>query len=116
MGEEVPETFHFRRVSDGMAQNAVLALAAALELGAKPAELRERLAGWRPGKLRGEVIEREGRLLYVDCYNANPASMADALTAFVALARWGSRGCTSLGAWKNWGRSRRPIIVLWAAR
>jgi UDP-N-acetylmuramyl pentapeptide synthase len=28
-----------------MAQNAVLALAAALELGVKPTELRERLAG-----------------------------------------------------------------------
>ncbi|MFI5358101.1 MAG: glutamate ligase domain-containing protein, partial [Opitutales bacterium] len=26
-----------------------------------------------------------GRLLYVDCYNANPASMADALDAFNAL-------------------------------
>jgi UDP-N-acetylmuramoyl-tripeptide--D-alanyl-D-alanine ligase len=103
MGEEVPETFHFRRVSDGMAQNAVLALAAALELGVKPAELRERLAGWRPGKLRGEMIEREGRLLYVDCYNANPASMADALTAFVALAPVGQPRLYVIGCMEELG-------------
>lgn len=28
----------------------------------------------------------EGRRLYLDCYNANPASMADALAAFCAVA------------------------------
>jgi UDP-N-acetylmuramoyl-tripeptide--D-alanyl-D-alanine ligase len=28
----------------------------------------------------------DGRLLYLDCYNANPASMADALAAFESIA------------------------------
>lgn len=103
VGEEMPETFHFRRVSEGMAQNAVLALAAALELGVKPAELRERLAGWQPGKLRGEVITREGQLIYVDCYNANPASMADALATFAALAPAGQPRLYVLGCMEELG-------------
>lgn len=103
IGAELPETFHFRRVSDGMAQNAVLAIAAALELGVKPGELRERLAEWRPGKLRGEVIERDGKLLYVDCYNANPASMADALAAFAALAPVGQPRLYIIGCMEELG-------------
>ena len=37
--------------------------------------------------MRGEVRREQGRLLYVDCYNANPASMADALSAFDDLTK-----------------------------
>lgn len=74
--------FQLRRVSTGMAQNAALALAAALRLGIDPALLQQRLAAWAPSKWRGEVREENGRLLYIDCYNANPASMLDALDAF----------------------------------
>src|SRR5690606_30583147 len=36
--------------------------------------------------LRGEVRRVDGRLLYLDCYNANPASMLDALAAFEEIA------------------------------
>jgi UDP-N-acetylmuramoyl-tripeptide--D-alanyl-D-alanine ligase len=75
-----------RRVSDGMAQNAALAICAALHLGITRELIQERLAQWKPGKLRAEVREIDGRLLYLDCYNANPASMADALAAFEAVA------------------------------
>jgi UDP-N-acetylmuramoyl-tripeptide--D-alanyl-D-alanine ligase len=103
IGDELPETFHFRRVSDGMAQNAVLAIAAALELGVKPGEVRERLAGWQPAKLRGEIRESAGRLLYVDCYNANPASMADALAAFAALVPTGQPRLYVLGCMEELG-------------
>lgn len=84
---EAPRAFGFRRVSDGMATNAALALAAALSLGVTAAEAQARLAAWRPAALRGELRRDErGRWLYVDCYNANPASMHDALAAFVAIA------------------------------
>jgi UDP-N-acetylmuramoyl-tripeptide--D-alanyl-D-alanine ligase len=44
------------------------------------------LAGWSPPALRGEVRRENGRLLYLDCYNANPASMADALATFAEIA------------------------------
>ena len=36
--------------------------------------------------MRGELSRENGKLLYVDCYNANPASMADALDVFYAVA------------------------------
>lgn len=78
--------FVLRRVSDGMAQNAALAIRAALLLGVKADVIRERLARWRPAALRGELRREDGRLLYIDCYNANPAAMTDALDAFYALA------------------------------
>ncbi|MEY3775005.1 MAG: hypothetical protein RLZZ129_1785, partial [Verrucomicrobiota bacterium] len=70
----------------GMAQNAVLAVCAALWLGVAPAAIQERLVGWQPARLRGEIREDGGRLVYLDCYNANPAAMADALGVFQALA------------------------------
>ena len=85
-GPPPPLTFSFRRVSDGMAQNAVLAICTALWLGVSRETIQARLAGWQPGRLRGEVRQSDGRLLYLDCYNANPASMADALATFVAIA------------------------------
>jgi UDP-N-acetylmuramoyl-tripeptide--D-alanyl-D-alanine ligase len=78
--------FTLQRVTDGMAQNAVLALTAARRLGVEDAALQERLAQWRPAAMRGEWIEAAGRLIYLDCYNANPASMSDALAGFVATA------------------------------
>lgn len=79
-------SFILRRVSDGMAQNAVLAISAARWLGIPPQTIQARLAGWEPAKLRGEVRRDGNRLLYLDCYNANPASMADALGSFYAIA------------------------------
>jgi UDP-N-acetylmuramoyl-tripeptide--D-alanyl-D-alanine ligase len=79
--------FQCRRLSDGMAGNAALALAAALHLGVSAADAQSRLTAWQPAALRGELRrDAAGRWLYVDCYNANPASMQDALTAFADLA------------------------------
>ena len=78
--------FVFRRVSDGMAQNAALAITAALALGVPRATVQARIAEWKPAKLRGEVREIDGRMFYLDCYNANPASMADALATFEQIA------------------------------
>ena len=85
-GPPPPLSFTFRRVSDGMAQNAALAICAALWLGVPREAIQARLAGWVPAKLRGEIRRIDGRLLYLDCYNANPASMTDALASFTAIA------------------------------
>jgi UDP-N-acetylmuramoyl-tripeptide--D-alanyl-D-alanine ligase len=80
-----PLLFTLPRVTDGMAQNAVLAVCAALWLGLAPALIQERLMGWVPAALRGEIRRDGERTYYLDCYNANPASMADALATFVTL-------------------------------
>jgi UDP-N-acetylmuramoyl-tripeptide--D-alanyl-D-alanine ligase len=85
-GAPSPVVATLGRVTDGMAQNAAMAICAALEMGAKPEEIRRRLLSWRPSPLRGEWRISEGRRVYLDCYNANPASMADALDAFASLA------------------------------
>lgn len=85
-GPPPPIVFALRRVSDGMAQNAALAICAALGLGVPAALIKTRLGGWTHGKFRGEILRDNGRMLYLDCYNANPASMADALATFLAIA------------------------------
>jgi len=74
------------RVTDGMAQNVALGVCAALRAAVAPDQMAPRLAAWRPSPLRGEWRTSEGLRRYLDCYNANPASMADALSSFAATA------------------------------
>ncbi len=85
-GADSPVVATLGRVTDGMARNAAMAICAALEMGAQRDEIKRRLLSWRPAPLRGEWRKSEGRRIYLDCYNANPASMADALAAFASLA------------------------------
>ncbi len=75
-------TFILRRVSAGMAQNTALALALASELGVSDADLQARLEKWQPSKWRGELRRSGEAVVYCDFYNANPASMGDAIDAF----------------------------------
>lgn len=99
-----PDTpFTMGLVSDGLARNAVLALLVALRLGLPVDSLRRRLAEWRSGDLRADVRREADRLLYVDCYNANPASMADALDAFVRVAPVAEPRLLVLGAMEELG-------------
>jgi UDP-N-acetylmuramyl pentapeptide synthase len=49
------------------------------------------------------VRREDGRLLYLDCYNANPSSMADALSAFCALAPEGEPRLFVLGCMEELG-------------
>ncbi len=102
-GPPPPLTFTFRRVTDGMAQNAALAICAALWLGIAPAVIQARLGGWEAARLRGELRRERDRLLYLDCYNANPASMADALEAFYGIAPASEPRLFVLGAMEELG-------------
>lgn len=95
--------FTLPRVSAGMAQNAVLAICAALWFGVPPEVVQERLAAWQPAKWRGELRREGGRLFYLDCYNANPASMADALDNFASLAPAGQPRAYVLGCMEELG-------------
>ncbi len=78
-------TFLLHRISNGMAQDAALALALASELGVSDAELQIRLSGWQPSRWRGGMRRVGEALVYCDFYNANPASMQDAIAAFSDL-------------------------------
>ena len=103
-GHAGARSFRMRRVSGGMGQNAALAILIASELGVSDEAIRVRLADWQPAALRGEVRTIAGRLVYLDCYNANPASMRDALEAFVALAPAGAARLFVLGCMEELGR------------
>jgi UDP-N-acetylmuramoyl-tripeptide--D-alanyl-D-alanine ligase len=99
-------SFVCRRVSEGMAHNAALALTTALRLGVSPADAQARLSTWTAAALRGEQVQdHAGRWVYIDCYNANPASMLDALEAFVTTAPEDQPRLFLIGGMEELGRS-----------
>lgn len=102
-GPPPPLVFALSRVTGGMAQNAVLAICAALWLGVPRDVIQRRLDEYAPASLRGEIRREAGRLLYLDCYNANPASMRDALEAFVEIAPAGEARLYVLGCMEELG-------------
>jgi UDP-N-acetylmuramoyl-tripeptide--D-alanyl-D-alanine ligase len=69
-----------------VAFDAACALAAALAVGVPVETALAGLATARPPAMRGEMVEVGGRHVIVDCYNANPASMAAALDMIVEVA------------------------------
>ena len=74
--------FELPPISPGMVANCALAIVLVSYLGVDEDVIRERLAGWRPARLRGEIRRSKGMLFYIDCYNASPSSMVDAFQAF----------------------------------
>ncbi len=68
------------------ALDACAALAAALAAGATIEQALGGLAHARPATMRGELVGVVGRTVIVDCYNANPASMAAALRTLAERA------------------------------
>lgn len=81
-GTGVVGELDFPESTRGMACNAALAAVAALRAGLSVDRIQAALAGWEPSARRGEVREYAGRLFYIDCYNASPASVVDAAEAF----------------------------------
>lgn len=79
--------FEIPKMSAGMVENAVLAYAAALMLGGKEESIATKLRGFRPLPLRGEIVGTEKAKYYIDCYNASPTSMRDALSHFEKVSQ-----------------------------
>lgn len=65
--------------------NAMAAAAAAWPLGIPAGGIKEGLEKFRPVSMRMEVVDVDGARVINDAYNANPASMAAALTALASL-------------------------------
>ncbi len=61
------------------ATNALAAAAVGLTFGVAPAEIRERLEAFRAVPGRARILERNGKTIIDDSYNANPQSMKAAL-------------------------------------
>lgn len=67
----------------GMMENAALAILAARWMGRSSAEIARGLNSWQPDSYRGQWYRGTASRWYVDCYNANPQSMRDALEYFI---------------------------------
>ncbi|MDQ8194602.1 UDP-N-acetylmuramoyl-tripeptide--D-alanyl-D-alanine ligase [Coraliomargarita sp. SDUM461004] len=76
-------TYRIASLSHGMASNAALAIVSAKQLGISESEIEQRIASWRPAGNRGRIETLAAQTFYIDCYNANPSSMIDALGAFI---------------------------------
>ncbi|MDH4164379.1 MAG: UDP-N-acetylmuramoyl-tripeptide--D-alanyl-D-alanine ligase [Nitrospirota bacterium] len=77
--------------------NALAAAAAAVALGMTPETVQAGLEKFRPVTMRSEVREVRGISVIADCYNANPASMAAAITLLASLRRQGGLAIAVLG-------------------
>jgi len=71
--------------------NALLALAAAEELGVPPRDAARGVGSVEPPALRGEVRRISDLVLLLDCYNANPQSVEAALDLLEQRPRRGGR-------------------------
>ncbi len=110
-GPPPPVVVKLRRVTDGMSQNAAMAVCAAMRLGVPRKEIERRLLSWNPAPLRGEWRISVGQRLYLDCYNANPASMSDALASFNAVAPSGEPHLLVIGCMEELGSDARRYHV-----
>ncbi len=99
----IVERFQIASPSEGICANAALAIIAARELGISDAVIRERIAAWLPSSNRGRIATHAAQTFYIDCYNANPASMGDALAAFCRATSPEQARCYVLGAMNELG-------------
>ncbi len=83
--------------------NLLAGIAVAGLYGIPPEQLREAARTFTPAQMRGRLIERNGILIYDDCYNANPdavKAMLDVLRDTPALRRIAVLGeMLELGRW-----------------
>lgn len=91
--------------------NALAAVAIALQLGEEPGDIVAGLAAYQPEGLRQNTYEKNGYLIFADCYNASPDAVEAALQAFSELMCTGRRfavlgGMLELGDYAAEGHRR----------
>jgi UDP-N-acetylmuramoyl-tripeptide--D-alanyl-D-alanine ligase len=64
------------------AENIAAATAIAKHMKYSDDDIQEALQELEPFKLRGEVLHKDSVVYVVDCYNANPSSMIESISAF----------------------------------
>ncbi len=66
--------------------NCMAAVAVGLHFGVEPWDIKEAIEEYVPSNQRSEFKETaRGNRLYLDCYNANPSSMAAAISSFAKM-------------------------------
>jgi UDP-N-acetylmuramoyl-tripeptide--D-alanyl-D-alanine ligase len=86
--------------------NALGAISVARELGVPNAEIRDGLEAVTPLFGRSQILHGPVTVI-VDCYNANPDSMANAID-FVEALEWTGRKVAVLGAMRELGEQTLP--------
>lgn len=95
--------FEIGRMTQGMTENAMLAIAAALMLGAREEQIAAAAETFAPLPMRGLCASAGESLYYVDCYNASPTSMKDALAHFLKISDGGAPRLFLLGSMAELG-------------
>ncbi|KWW31713.1 MAG: UDP-N-acetylmuramyl pentapeptide synthase [bacterium P3] len=65
--------------------NCMAAVAVGLHFGVEPFDIKEAIESYMPGNQRSEWKQTGRNSLYLDCYNANPSSMAAAIATFRSM-------------------------------
>ncbi len=100
--------FEMPKMSSGMVENALLAIAASLMLGAKEERIANILETFAPLPMRGSITETNKAKYYIDCYNASPTSMKDALAYFSKISEGEEKRAYVLGSMAELGLSSHP--------
>ena len=77
---------HTHLLGDYNFDNCMAAVAVGLHFGVEPWDIKEAIEEYIPSNQRSEYKETpRGNRLYLDCYNANPSSMAAAIESFKTM-------------------------------
>jgi UDP-N-acetylmuramoyl-tripeptide--D-alanyl-D-alanine ligase len=79
---KISETYILPPMSHGQAANVAMSISVAKDMGYVQEHLQERIRQWRPSAYRGQWKSYRQHRVYLDCYNANPVAMKDAVEFF----------------------------------
>lgn len=65
--------------------NCMAAVSVGLHFGVEPFDIKEAIEQYTPANQRSQWKETANNKLYLDCYNANPSSMAAAISSFAEM-------------------------------
>jgi UDP-N-acetylmuramoyl-tripeptide--D-alanyl-D-alanine ligase len=82
--------------------NCMAAVAVGLHFGVEPFDIKEAIEEYIPANQRSQWKETANNKLYLDCYNANPSSMAAAIASFAEM-NTGTPKVAIIGAMRELG-------------
>ena len=96
---------HTHLLGDYNFDNCMAAVAVGLHFGVEPFDIKEAIEDYHPSNQRSEWKETGRNHLYLDCYNANPSSMAAAIESFARIDA--PHKCAIIGAMRELGTASR---------